>query len=390
MTYQVTHSRSPHFLWHIVTLVVVAYIASVVASADPVGPEAASVKDVFRIAPHGDCVVLPVSTHFGVYQFLVDTGASSTGYDTKLRHQLTQIAEGTTHTGMRFPIFEASPASIGSLQLRKSPVVTRDLSTFRKEFGHPIYGFIGMSDLRSRILQIDFDGGRCRFVEELDIDIGDPFDLEVEAGTGLHVVRIGVNPQLNVKMLIDTGFDGDLAIKKKLFDSLVSSDDIVVRQKISLSKLTGAQSAWEGSLKSLQLGPFSHSHISVIRHDEANLIGLGYLSRFFVTFDFPNKKMFLKPGREFRRKSWSNALGANVLLEDDDFVLHSVGEFTPAGEAKMAKGDVILEIDDRKASGLSLFEVRQLFSEAGKRRQIKFRRSNDVHEINVLLREIKK
>ena len=75
-------------------------------------------------------------------------------------------------------------------------------------------------------------------------------------------------------------------------------------------------------------------------------------------------------------------------MKNGEVAVEDFGKSAPAGEAGMNKGDVILEIDGRKTSELSLFQVRRLFGEVGKGRQIKFRRGDEVHTVNVLLRRL--
>ena len=343
---------------------------------------------VFSTADGEDHLVIPVETLGEVRRFLIDTGASVTVYDSTLAPHLKRTAASDVLNGSRrVPIYETPGGTFGPFSLRKSPVIVFDLSTFRESFGHAVVGVVGMNDLQSRILRIDFDNGCTRFLSKVHDGAGDVFDLEFEAGR-VPTIKVALDEHLSVRMVIDTGSNSELGFKTKVFDSLVAAENIETGTNLRVVTVAGIESSPNGSLDEFRLGRFSQQNLSVTRQSEVSIIGLGYLSRFQVTLDFPNKKMFLKPGKNYGRESWRDMLGAVMCVKNDEVVLLGVEKTTPADDAGLSKGDVILEVNGRKSSEFSLFQLRRLFGDEGMEREIKFRRGEEVRTVNVLLRRL--
>jgi predicted metalloprotease with PDZ domain len=91
-----------------------------------------------------------------------------------------------------------------------------------------------------------------------------------------------------------------------------------------------------------------------------NNVGGGILKRFVVTFDYDHNLMYLKPIAEpvadldtFDRSGmWINQV-------DGGFKIFDVTKGGPAEAAGLAKGDVIVAINGKPASSISLSDIRQ-------------------------------
>jgi len=55
-----------------------------------------------------------------------------------------------------------------------------------------------------------------------------------------------------------------------------------------------------GAIASLSVGKFRLRDLNTAAELDSNMVGLGFLRRFRVTFDFPEAKLHLEPGKSLR------------------------------------------------------------------------------------------
>ena len=190
-------------------------------------------------------------------------------------------------------------------------------------------------------------------------------------------------------MLIDTGGRDEISLSGGAFDLLRLEKRLhVFSRKAKFETASGEITVREGVLDEFVLGSFRHQHLFVTRSASVRGgIGMGYLSRYLVTFDFPQKKVYLKPGAAFDRKSQRDALGARILLLNNEVSLNAIEVGSPAEEEQLKAGDVLLEVNGRSVREFSLFELRAIFSKPEETAKLKLRQSDNIRTVNVTLRD---
>lgn len=128
-----------------------------------------TVVERFKIAKGRAFLLLPVELKGRTLLFALDTGASSSVYDSSLAPLLGEPAgtrELRTSDGVtRIQVFKPADAKLGRLSLRTgSPAVVADLRRMREVSGEEVYGFIGMDFLSRHVFRIDPDRGEVVFV----------------------------------------------------------------------------------------------------------------------------------------------------------------------------------------------------------------------------------
>ena len=88
-----------------------------------------------------------------------------------------------------------------------------------------------------------------------------------------------------------------------------------------------------------------------------NILGMGFWSRFVVTFDFPGRKVYLRKSIGYGRRDRWNASGLHLWKRLDSIEVHSVDQDSPASQAGLKKGDVLIELDGLNPSNTSLFDL---------------------------------
>ncbi|HUG19090.1 MAG TPA: aspartyl protease family protein [Planctomycetaceae bacterium] len=340
-----------------------------------------------KIERHGDVVLVPVTLGNKTYSFVLDTGASLTVFDNSLKPLLNKpLGEqliGTLSLPSTIEKFESPSYRVGPFPAtHKDPVVTTDLSRFRQITGHNIQGILGMSFLRDFVVQIDFDKGSVTLSRTLS-DETDSKAVEIPLGqsrNGLHTIagRIPAADQpLDVSFQVDTGASG-VSLNVAQFRLLLDQKQLQIVGKTISSDLGSDRWDYKARLSSLSVDKFEHANLLVshtFSPQQTSVMGLSYLSRFKVTFDFPNQKLLLEPGKQFRKRLEPNRSGIRLLRPEKETVVYSVDEGSPAQTAGVQPGDRIVKINDLGADTSTPFMLRnELDARPGSEIQLIFSR----------------
>jgi hypothetical protein len=342
----------------------------------------------FAVASDGDVLLLPVTFGEKKYLFVLDTGSAITVYDTSLPLGKPKgKAEVETSNGNTIAeLFDAPDASVGGLSLRVGPhVLGADLSRLRQVTGHEIAGILGMDFLGKYVVQIDFDRGKVLFLRAAG----------PKSGQAVPFSRQKQGPQVKVDMpglerpetfLVDTGSSGYGRLKKELAEGLAKEGNakkVGDGLTVTLSE-TMPHRKWQ--VEYLSLGGFRHRD-AVLAESQDNILGLGYWSRYVVTFDFPNSMMYLKRGNAFDRPPDLDRSGLHLLRVQGETVVHSVDAGSPAAVSGVRPNDVIVKIAGERADQSRLFTLRRHLCSDSKELQVAIRRGKVQSEVTITLGE---
>jgi hypothetical protein len=231
--------------------------------------------------------------------FMVDTGASGTGFDKSLAPKLgKRLGTGTAlHFGDRQ---EGGAYTAPRLYLEGAPlmmtgtnVFTYDLRPFSSNAGRPILGVLGMDVLGHYCIQLDFQAGKMRFLDDEPAgkkDWGRPFPL-TDIGDGRFSVRENLAGAKDSDSMIDSGCNYDGWLSQPLFQQWTNQAKLPVNGEVRfpMGVLGG------DTYPNVNLRGFGAEALSVgDSHIVFNGIGLHFLARHLVTFDFPKRTMYLK------------------------------------------------------------------------------------------------
>jgi hypothetical protein len=238
--------------------------------------------------------------------FLVDTGSPITILDKSLEPRLgKRIDIFTTRSSLGAQKSGVHPAP--KLFLADVPLVTDSyVMTFDFRRGSVlsrlrVMGILGMDCLRHYCLQLDFEAGKLRFLDPDRLDpagLGKPFPIifsNVGQNFSAELLRAGQNdscpfishPGLfggsNTNLLIDTGDNVDGAVETGVIKGhyLTRIVHFVIRPRALRLK----ECNWDGQ---------TYTKLRVWTGPKKNQLGLRFLARHLVTFDFPKRTMYLK------------------------------------------------------------------------------------------------
>jgi hypothetical protein len=282
-------------------------------SAVDSGPERPADVTMNKDAGRGGHLIVTLRLESGAeLPVIVDTGSPMTILDKSLEPQLgpclgaeTLLNFGTQH--------EASDYAAPKLYLGNTPLVTDSnvlTCDLRKmmpsEADRPIRGILGMDCLQHYCIQLDFRAGKMRFLDPAHVKparLGRAFPLTFSsAGNSSaqwirpfihHASLVG---EEHVDLLIDTGAHWDSALAPALFRREVRAQRLRRNEDADQDRepnsISLSQCVWNGATYTdlwLGNGADSADHAS-----GENLLGLRFLARHLVTFDFPRRTLYLK------------------------------------------------------------------------------------------------
>ena len=320
---------------------------------------------------------------------LVDTGASTTFWDAKMRSHLGATLGATSINVPLLPdtaeFIRVPSASLGGVALASESIgILSNLHALNEEFGYDLDGIIGMNFLSNHVVQIDFDAGKFRLLSEVPMNCGQKIAMEYRP-TGTPVVAANLGSLVSEWFVVDTGWTVASAVSQRVFRELARSGHIDHVQPV----LQRARPDWRGltgRASAISLGSFRHGPFRVISAN-VNALGLSYLARYTVTLDFPGWACYLKPGELHERPERTGASGISIIQRDDAYVLRRIDAMGPGAQAGAEVGDVILSVDGHAASGYSLFELRRLLTEPDKTVTLVIQRGQRRMELEIVLRD---
>jgi len=227
--------------------------------------------------------------------FFVDTGTSVTLFDKSLEPKLgKRLGTGTFRnfsTKSKIGIYAAPKLYLGSTRLTTSRhVYSGDLKQLSRKAGRPVMGILGMDCLRHYCIQLDFEAGEMRFLDPDHIDaagLGTALPLTFSFPMCLPFIHhSSLTGGKGISLLVDTGYDVDGALalgpfRRETRKQRPGEEGNAVREDPEYAWFPNC--VWNGE---------TYTHLLIGKGK--NLIGLRFLSRHLVTFDFPNRKMYLK------------------------------------------------------------------------------------------------
>jgi hypothetical protein len=207
--------------------------------------------------------------------------------------------------------------------------------------------------------------------------------------------------------VIDTGYAGFFATSAGILRGDIFKK---IRSKIEFpAKVTSAESKAESDqgkfdvtpdetfalVGKFSLGPLEYQDV-IFFCGEKSRLGLRFLSRHLVTFDFPNNNIYLKKGAAFDRTNDMEPKVKGLKLKGLDFTVrrrnehglyvHSIDPNGPAYEEGIRQNDIILKVCEQDVTSYTVAELALVLSDLGSETlTIIIQRANDIKEVTFAL-----
>jgi hypothetical protein len=366
--------------------VALAFTPAIVHGAEPATP-----RESFQISGGGDLAVLPVRLGDAVYEFVLDTGVGPTVYDVSLRKVLgpvkREVAASTYGRRLEVALFTPPDAFLGMTKLRGTALVAAiDLRPVREFTGYDVRGLVGVDALMNQIVELNFDTGEMRLLDRvgegagmlLPLTFGQTGQLYVDAdiaGWGRHQFQL------------DTGLVASGRLAHPVFDAFVTNGSLTRLAHEHFVSLAETRRVRFGTLDAIQIGANTHRELDFSDGGPISALGIAFLSRYVVTFDFPRQTLYLKKGHRFDVPERRNLSGMCLTASEGQVLVDNVAAHGPADEAGVQNKDVILRVGKSDASTIRLHQLRGILSAAGTEAELFIRRGADTLTAHLKLRD---
>jgi len=287
-----------------------------------------------------------------------------------------------------FSFRSAPEASMGGMKLRFPNNWVR-CGRFGWYGGHfiPMDGLIGLEILAQYIMQIDFDNGKIRFLRSLPDDPGARFEitsLQRRPRLRMLTVKAQCGNEPPEEFNVNLEYPGEISLRPSFFRRLFETEQLCRRHREATFGTRLAPFDYVGIASSFNLGPFRSVSLRTGAWVD-NEIGLEYLSRYTVTFDFPHGFMYLRPGKQFDRACGIDVSGLYAEWGPNGLEVSDCWPGTPAVAARLRSNDVILEVDGQPVSRETQSTFWRQMRKEGTTLQIVFKRGEQRLSTNIKL-----
>ena len=345
-------------------------------------------RQSFKFDPDERIVLVPVRIGAKEYPFIVDTGCTMSIVDTSFRPYLgrridTIEVRDAAGKYITLDSYVAPDAQVGSLPMGEHPVVCFDLTEVRGAVGRDIRGLLGMDFLKDWIIAIDFDVGRVDFLPARTVKQpawGEsiPFTLSDIGAPLIHATLVeGVETSFEV----DTGCAGTGDVDEAFLMLLVDWHEARMCGDEKAMTASGMHSSNVARLAHLTVGPFRHDDLR-FRGGKGDRLGVGYLSRYRVTIDFPNHQLYLVKGKQYAYRDCGSVSGVWLVFKTHDIEVGDVNEKGPAYAAGVRTKDILVELCGKPVSALTQSEIYRFLGTEGKPVKMAVERGGKRIEMN--------
>lgn len=355
-------------------------------SIQPTAVAAPEVLAEFEMQGGVEHIVLSVKFHGEEYEFALDTGSTYTVFDDSFKDRLgrrflwPKKAKGALGKELKIECFPAPDAYLGPFNLKHLVnIVATDPDKIIPDENRTHQGIIGMDFLLKYIVQIDFDNGKVTFFRgKKDIDLlfsprpkknkhpkwGESIPLKTKLFSRLRYIKGNILDNMGVDFMVDTAWSSVDSLKSRIFDKIYSqknSNEESGDVKSSSTVLSSYDVINE--IEKLSVGSLEYEN-HVFRRSDESVLGLAFLSRHLVTFDFPNKTMYLKRGKHFDEQPiFLSIIGIGCKVHGESHIVLEVDPNGAAYRKGIREKDILIKINDQDASSLGVVEFMAVVSQ---------------------------
>jgi hypothetical protein len=273
------------------------------ATKSPIHPQLPADAPINKGAGRGDFLLVTLHLKDGEnLLFVVDTGFPKTILDKSLESKLGKCL-GKAQTGYvmfgqsETHVYKSPKLYIGNTRLVTGKwVYTDDLTNkFITDYPHAgrrIDGILGIDCLQNYCIQLDFADEKMRFLDSSQLkteNLGKEFPLTF-SGRRMRVSKVLMDVE-GLSSWIDTGDPNDGSLVPELFDQELKNQKGIKTKEL---KLPSGGTIIAARIPNGTFGGLTYTNLVLLKSLDENVIGLRFMARHLVTFNFPKRTMYLK------------------------------------------------------------------------------------------------
>jgi len=275
--------------------------------------------------------------------------------------------------------------------------------------GIPVHGLIGFNLFKDYIVEIDYINEKITLnkpeyykYRDRRNDVIMPLNFDGNKPYVNTNIMTDDSIKVPVKLLVDTGASDALWLSEK-------SDDRIQYPKKHIETfigrgLSGDLYGIKGRIEGIWVGPlilpqpivaFPNSDIIdqlMTSNDRNGTIGAEILRRFYVTIDYRNSRLTLRPNHKFKDDFNYNMSGMEIINPMPGlpiFTITNIRDNSPAYLAGLKENDQILSLNNNSNNNMELNDINLLLqSKENRKIKVKFLRDGVEHETSFELKKL--
>ena len=368
-----------------VTVAVLLLCAQIPAQVENLSPQASKPVATIAVTLFHNRVYLPVKVNgMGPFQMILDTGAAVSGLSEAtaksvgLHNARDAQLTGNGESRLKISIARNVTFQLGPVSLSEKQVAIVPFQELESHEGRTIDGVLGVALFRRFVVVIDYAAKTLELYDPQGFSYhgaGAVVPLHIgSAAIFKATVDLDGHGPLDCKLAVDSGTYSALRLYRPLVRKhhlLPANTQVVESFGFGLG---GEFPEKLGRIGALKVGSIMLNEPTVSFSDARRgatsaaaydgTIGGEILKRFKAIFDYPRQQMILETNSRFAEPFPADNSGMIVGITgaepDAITVLHVLGN-TPAQQAGIREGDVILRVNGENASDLGVEGIRRLF-----------------------------
>jgi predicted aspartyl protease len=299
-------------------------------------------------------ILFPIVINGQPAEAWLDSGASSSVVDAAFAARLglelgREVRAQGVSAGVEGVRLARVDFRLGDLALPARDVAVMDLAALARVAPRPVQVILGRDVFDAAVIDVDFAAREISFLARHDFRPPGVRPLPLTAAGNLRSFPIRVEGK-GVAAILDLGNSGGLLVDR----AWAEGRGLLDRRRISTQLSVGVDGPREGLVAS-----FDRVAVGGVTFDDvpasitADLaaqtpvnVGLSVLSRFHVTIDFQQDRLWLQPYPGAARAPFrKNRAGLSVIAEADHLRVTHVARGSPAAAAGWRVGEVIAAVD---------------------------------------------
>lgn len=344
--------------------------------------------------------VILMNARFADYQdtlnFILDTGSGGISLDSSTVHYfgLTPVPSDLTILGIagirKVSFIYNQKLRLPGLTVDSLNFHINDYSILSSVYGEKIDGIIGYSVLSRYIFQINYDS--------LQIHIYTNGRVKYPRGGWLYEPILKTLPvqtakirdvkTVNTRLLFDIGAGLCLMLNR----DFVEDSSFLSKKRILFAKeaegIGGKVDMNLTVIKEIRLGPYKFKNIPMFIFDDTynitsypylgGILGNDILRRFNIILNYSKREFYFMPNSHYNDPFDYAYSGIELYMVNDKIILGDVAEGSPAAQAGLKEGDVVIGINN--VIGQSLQQYKQALQIVGEKVKIIVSRNGELLE----------
>lgn len=370
---------------------------------------------------HSNLIVIPIRVNDSdTLRFILDTGVSSTIITDPsiLRNQkltmtrkvkLTGAGEGGSLTAS---VAIDNMLSIGSLRATHHNLVIldEDVLQLSEYVGTPIHGIFGFELFNNFVVQIDFLRHEITLINPKKYNYkkskGDKYPIVIQDAKPYTEVVAVLDGQktMPLRVILDTGAGHALLLDRSQELGGLPMPDKFVRAQLGRG-LNGVINGSLGRIQKIRFGKYELDNILASFPDSVSFgmklntrerqgnVGCELLRRFFVTFNYRDQYIVMKPVKRLLREKFEHDMSGLEFRAKGEryrsYYVDRIIEGSPADLAGIIEGDELMFMNNQPAAELTISDIYKMLQKGeGKEVTLMVRRHGQIVVTQFALRRM--